>query len=113
LGFEKRRLYARLTGMSELRQFRVVAFLEGFSFVLLVFVAMPLKYLAGQPQAVRIVGGVHGLLFIVFIAALFRAAIERGWPARRWLAAFASSLVPFGTLVFDRSLRREIARGDT
>ena len=95
--------------MSELRQFRVVAFLEGLSFVLLLFVAMPLKYLAGQPLAVRIVGGVHGLLFVLFVGALFRVAVERGWSPKRWLLAFASSLVPFGTFVFDRSLKRELA----
>lgn len=97
--------------MNELRQFRWVAFLEGLSFVLLLFVAMPLKYWAGLPLAVRVVGGVHGLLFVLFLAALFRAALERGWPPRRWALALFSSLVPFGTFVFDRSLRRELALG--
>jgi integral membrane protein len=92
-----------------LQQLRVVAFLEGLSFVLLLFVAMPLKYYAGMPLAVRIVGSVHGLLFVVFCAALARAAIACEWPLRRSLLAFVSSLVPFGTFVFDRSLKREIA----
>ena len=94
--------------MNELKQFRWVALLEGLSFVLLLFVAMPLKYWAGLPLAVRIVGSVHGLLFVAFLGALFRAALERDWPARRWGLALLSSLVPFGTFVFDRSLRREI-----
>jgi integral membrane protein len=70
---------------------------------------MPLKYLAGLPLAVRIVGSVHGGLFLVFLAVLYRAGRQRGWPLRRWLIAFISSVVPFGTFVFDRSLRREIA----
>lgn len=95
--------------MNELRQFRVVALLEGLSFVVLLFVAMPLKYLADLPLAVRIVGSLHGLLFLVFLIALFRAASERRWPLSRSAVAFASSLVPFATLLFDRSLRREIA----
>jgi integral membrane protein len=94
--------------MAELRQLRVIAFLEGLSFVLLLFVAMPLKYWAGLPLAVRIMGSVHGLLFVAFCWALFRAAVERDWPPRRWLAAFVSSLLPFGTFVFDRSLQREL-----
>jgi integral membrane protein len=94
--------------MNELKQFRWVALLEGLSFVLLLFVAMPLKYWAGLPLAVRIVGSVHGLLFVAFLAALFRAALERDWPMRRWGLALLSSLVPFGTFVFDRSLRREL-----
>jgi integral membrane protein len=95
--------------MSALRRLRLVAFLEGSSFLLLLLVAMPLKYLAGYPLAVRIVGSIHGLLFLIFLAALFRAATERAWPLRRSSAAFVASILPFGTFVFDRSLRREIA----
>lgn len=70
---------------------------------------MPLKYLADQPLAVRIVGSIHGLLFLIFIAALFRAGNVRRWPFRRSVHAFVASIVPFGTFVFDRSLRHEIA----
>jgi integral membrane protein len=94
--------------MSELKQLRWVALLEGVSFVLLLFVAMPLKYWAGLPLAVRVVGSVHGLLFVLFVFVLVRAAVERSWPARRWAVALLSSLVPFGTFVFDRSLKREL-----
>jgi integral membrane protein len=95
--------------MIALQHLRLVALLEGTSFLLLLFIAMPLKYLAGLPLAVRIVGSVHGGLFLVFLAVLFRAGRERRWPLRRWLIAFVSSVVPFGTFIFDRSLRREIA----
>jgi integral membrane protein len=95
--------------MTPLRQLRLVALLEGTSFLVLLFIAMPLKYLAGLPLAVRVVGSVHGVLFLVFIAVLYRTASERGWPLRRWVIAFVSSVVPFGTFLFDRSLRREIA----
>jgi integral membrane protein len=95
--------------MTLLRQLRLVMFLEGSSFVVLLFIAMPLKYLADLPLAVRIVGSVHGLLFLMFMVALYRAARERNWPRRRSLVAFVASIVPFGTFVFDRSLRREIA----
>jgi integral membrane protein len=92
-----------------LYQLRIIALLEGSSFLVLLFIAMPLKYLADAPLAVRIVGSVHGLLFLMFMAALYRAARERDWPLRRSLLAFVSSIVPFATFVFDRSLRREIA----
>ena len=95
--------------MRALRQLRLVALLEGSSFLALLFIAMPLKYLAGLPLAVRIVGSVHGLLFLMFLAALFRAGRQRRWPFSRSLLAFVSSIVPFGTFLFDRSLRREIA----
>lgn len=92
-----------------LSQFRIVALLEGFSFVVLLFIALPLKYLADMPLAVRFAGSIHGLLFLVFIAALYRASTERHWPFRRTLLAVIASVVPFGTFVFERSLRREIA----
>ena len=96
--------------MNALKQLRIVAWLEGLSFVLLLFVAMPLKYLAGLPLFVRVTGSVHGLLFLWFVSALFRAADERRWSRRRSLAAFAWSLVPFGMLVLERTIGRELQR---
>ena len=95
--------------MTALRQLRLVAILEGLSYLLLLFIAMPLKYLAGLPLAVRVVGSAHGLLFVLFLAALLRAAVARRWSLGRASLAFVSSVVPFGTFVFDRSLQREIA----
>jgi integral membrane protein len=91
-----------------LRQFRVVAFLEGISYLLLVGVAMPLKYFADLPQAVRVMGSVHGFLFVAFVVTLARAAWARRWSITRPAWMFASSLVPFGMLVLDRALRREL-----
>jgi integral membrane protein len=103
----QRRYHAVLT--AALRQFRLVALAEGASFLALLFVAMPLKYLLGLPLAVRIVGSIHGALFIMFVLALIRAGTARSWPFHRWLLAFVSAIVPLGTFVFDRWLRREIA----
>ena len=96
--------------VTELRQLRAIALAEGVSFLALLLVAMPLKYLAGIPLAVRVTGLVHGVLFLAFLAALVRAASERGWPLRRSAAALVAAVVPFGTFVFDRSLRQEIDR---
>jgi integral membrane protein len=72
------------------------------------FIAMPLKYAAGLALAVRVAGSVHGLLFLILIATLFRAALERQWPFRRALCGLACSLIPFGAFVFDGTLRREL-----
>jgi integral membrane protein len=94
--------------VTPLRQFRVVAYLEGLSYLLLLGVAMPLKYLADLPVAVRVVGSVHGLLFVAFVVALARAALARSWPVTRSAWMFVSSLVPFGMLILDRALRREL-----
>lgn len=92
-----------------LGRFRAVALLEGLSFILLLFVAMPLKYLAGLPLAVRVVGLAHGLLFVLFLFALMEVAIAYRWSLVRVVGAFVSSLVPFGTFVLDARLRREEA----
>ncbi|AUX48398.1 membrane protein [Sorangium cellulosum] len=96
--------------MSALRALRLVALLEGLSFLALLLVAMPLKYAFGQPIAVRIAGSAHGLFFLLFISALYRVAVERDWPRHRSLAALVASLVPCGTFLLDRALKREIAR---
>ncbi len=95
--------------MTSLVQLRMVALAEGSSFLALLFVAMPLKYWAGMPLAVRIVGSLHGLLFVLFIVALARAAAQYDWTLLRTLYAFTASVIPFGSFVFDRSLKQEIA----
>ena len=86
---------------------RVVAFVEGCSYLLLLGVAMPLKYWAGFPLAVRIVGALHGGLFILFCMALAGAMVGTRWSWWRAGGVFLSALIPFGTFVVDGSLRRE------
>lgn len=95
---------------SAIGRLRVVALVEGVSFLVLLFIAMPLKYAAGMPMAVKLVGGVHGGLFLLFLLAVFQAMDEGKWPLSRAGLAFVASLVPFGTFWFDRSLREEQAR---
>jgi len=87
--------------------FRKIAFAEGISFLVLLFIAMPLKYLAGLPIAVTIVGGLHGLLFVGFIVMALEVKNEykKDWG---WLAkSFIASILPFGTFVMDKQWRRE------
>jgi len=86
---------------------RLIGMIEGVSFILLVGVAMPLKYLAGKPAAVSIFGMAHGLLFILFCFALLQAMTAHGWSIKKSLKPFIAALLPFGPLVIDRSLRDE------
>jgi integral membrane protein len=86
---------------------RLVAFIEGWSYLLLLGVAMPLKYWAGVPLAVKIVGSIHGGLFLLFCAALARAMMAARWSMPWAGVVFASSLVPAGTFIIDGHLRRE------
>lgn len=94
--------------MSALKSFRVIALVEGISFLVLLLIAMPLKYWAGIPMAVRIVGMIHGVLFVAFLAGLARAATSCSWSLGRCAFAFVASLVPGGTFVLDASLRKEM-----
>jgi integral membrane protein len=89
-----------------LARLRLLGMLEGVSFLVLLGVAMPLKYLAGQPLAVRIAGSAHGLLFVLFVMAVMHVAVEMRWPLRRIAAALAAAVLPFGPFVFDAHLRR-------
>jgi len=88
---------------------RIVAFVEGCSYLLLLGGAMPLKYLAGLPVAVRIVGSIHGALFVLFCAALVQAMVAARWSMVRGGVVFASSIVPFGTFAIDGRLKQEDA----
>jgi integral membrane protein len=86
---------------STLGRLRIVGILEGISFLVLLFVAMPLKYMYGQPEAVRQVGGLHGLLFVLFIVVLSSCAAEHGWSMRRSLTLVGLSILPFGNFYAD------------
>jgi integral membrane protein len=88
-------------------RFRAVAIIEGVSYLLLLGVAMPLKYFAGFPGAVLAVGWAHGVLFVLYMVALAEVSFKRRWRLVRILGAFVASLVPFGTFVLDARLRRE------
>lgn len=85
-----------------IRFLRRVSFAEGVSYLVLLGIAMPLKYWAGQPWAVRIAGSIHGLLFVVFGLALLRVLISGRWPFLRLVGVFAASFVPFVPLWLDR-----------
>lgn len=85
---------------------RLVGHIEGGSLLLLLLVAMPLKYLANQPDAVRIVGTAHGVLWIVYLAVLALAWKAEKWPFTTALLGGIASVLPFGPWVFDHYLNR-------
>ena len=83
---------------------RQAAFAEGVSFLVLLGIAMPLKYMAGIPLAVKIVGWLHGILFVVFCCALLRTRLIARWPLLRCAAIFVAGLLPFGPFIVDRRM---------
>lgn len=80
-------------------RFRMIAFAEGISFLTLLFVAMPLKYIGKMPLPNKIVGWIHGALTILFVLHLVQVWIERSWTWKRSALMFVASLLPGGTLV--------------
>ena len=81
---------------------RIANYIEAVSFVLLAFVAMPLKYGWDMPMGVTIVGWAHGVLFAVFCWALVRVLLNGGWPVKRTIAVFLAALVPIVPFIVDR-----------
>lgn len=87
-------------------RFRIAALLEGISFLLLVVVAMPLKYLADISSPVAIVGAIHGILFPLYLIALAHSAVVHRWKASYWIMGLLAGVLPFGTFVFDSYLKK-------
>lgn len=92
---------------SAMGAFRLISILEGISYLLLLFIAMPLKYLAGADWAVKYVGWVHGLLFVLFCLLLLNVWIKYSWSFGRTTLAFIASLLPFGTFVLEKKMQRD------
>jgi len=90
-----------------LKRFRTVAIWEGISFILLLGIAMPLKYGLDIPQAVSVVGMAHGILFILYILCLIQVTLEFSWKIKKVLLALLAAFIPFGPFIFDKKLFSE------
>ena len=90
-----------------IKMLRITGITEGISFLVLLLIAMPMKYYLGLPLAVRVVGWMHGVLFILYILAVLIAIKAMRWNWFDVLVALAASLIPFGTLLLDKSWKRK------
>lgn len=91
---------------------RLLGLIEGWSFVVLLFIAMPLKYLAGQPMAVKIVGMAHGVLFLLLCAAALQAQVnEDNWPFKRTVYIILGALCPFGPFIVEAKILKPLTNG--
>lgn len=89
-----------------IRRLRIASLLEGFTLLLLVFVAVPAKHLFGYPIAVRIIGSVHGVFFLFFLWSLIAAVSAGGWSRGEVFRIFLGAFIPFGVF-FNASLLRQ------
>lgn len=85
---------------------RIIGLLEGVSYLLLLCVAMPLKYFAQNEDPVYSTGLAHGLLFSLYVIFVFLVAYQLKWKFSTFALALAASVVPFGTFIADKKLFR-------
>ena len=95
--------------MSQIRMFRMIALAEGISFLTLLFIAMPMKYFLGMPEVVRVVGSIHGGLFVLYVGLLAMLHFRQRWSFMFSLYALIASVIPFGTFMLDKHLREKEA----
>ena len=91
-------------------RFRFISYIEGLSYLILVFIAMPIKYIGDNPYMVKIVGMTHGILFILFMLALFLAKNKYKWDLLLTFKLFVYSLIPFGFLVIEKILKNNLKK---
>jgi integral membrane protein len=90
--------------LTSLGRLRLVSILEGLSLLVLLGIAMPLKYIFHQPEAVRVVGLIHGVLFVSYVLLLVQNAIEQRWSFQKVGLGLLLSVVPFGAFYAERRL---------
>jgi integral membrane protein len=86
--------------------FKIIAFLEGISLLLLLFFAMPMKYMYEQPIFVKTIGMAHGLLFIAYILVAIMLKIEDKWEIKKFSIICIASIMPFGTFYIEKKYLR-------
>lgn len=89
------------------KTFRIVSILEGISYLLLLFIATPIKYILGNETFVKMLGMPHGLLFICYIILAIMMKYELNWKSKTFIIVLAASIIPFGTFYIDKKYLRD------
>jgi integral membrane protein len=92
---------------TKLTWLRKAGIAEGISFLVLLCIAMPLKYFFGLPIAVKIFGWVHGILFVTFLSLAWEVKSDLGKNLKWFATAFLAAIIPTGTFFFDKQLQKE------
>jgi len=82
--------------------FRITSYLEGISYLLILFVTMPLKYLFESPEPNKVIGMAHGLLFLLYIVFAILIKPEKKWNTKTLGIVLLCSIIPFGTFWMDK-----------
>lgn len=96
---------------SFLNIFRITALLEGVSYLLLLFIATPIKYLLHDPQYVKLLGMPHGILFIGYVIMAFMLKKEMNWNTKSFFEILIASIIPFGTFYIEKKYLKPLKNG--
>lgn len=96
----------KLSLATQVGRFRLLAYAEGISFLVILFVTMPLKYMMEIPGPNMVFGLIHGMLFVLYVLALLQIRSELGWNMKKTFLAFIAAIIPFGTFWADKKLFR-------
>lgn len=86
--------------------FRAVALLEGVSYLLLLFIAVPIKYFGQDESYVKLLGMPHGLLFVVYVILAYLIKDQMRWRSKTFYLVLGASIIPFGTFYIDKKYLR-------
>ncbi|MBX0334448.1 DUF3817 domain-containing protein [Pontibacter sp. HSC-14F20] len=86
---------------------RTIGIYEGISYLLLLGIAMPIKYMAGIPEVVKYTGWAHGVLFVLYMMSVLEVTLTHNWSIKKVAAAVIASLLPFGPFILDKKLLKE------
>ena len=86
--------------------FRVISILEGLSYIILLFIAVPIKYLGNDESYVKMFGMPHGLLFVAYIVLAYLIKDDLKWNSKTFWVVLVASIVPFGTFYIDKKYLR-------
>jgi len=90
--------------------YRKTAIIEGISYLILLFIAMPIKYIFDIPEPVKYFGWIHGVLFLFYMAVLIIAAVNYKWSIKRIVIYVIGSVLPFVPFILDKNLKKEYAQ---
>lgn len=88
-----------------LKRFRVISYIEGLSYLILLFIAMPIKYIAENPYPVKVIGMAHGVLFMLFVLFLYDSMRKLQWNKNFSSSLFIYSLIPFGSFIIEKKVK--------
>lgn len=94
--------------LSLINIFRVTAFLEGVSYILLLFIATPIKYFGNDPQYVKMLGMPHGILFMLYVILAYMLKQENVWFKDNFKFTLLAAIIPFGTFILEQKYNKAI-----